>query len=167
MMALEEKNLDYYLKAFAKMKRAPMRGYHAPHKLILLLSVIRLIKDGAIVSQEIELSDSLINCFKMLWEKYIDAGGGRQTVMVAEGLDIELSNTYPFSCSIENSFYYMSSEPFWTLRKSADYVNRSSYSLSGLRKSFTNAVIDQELFALMQDVDSRQVMEDFLIDAIE
>lgn len=42
------KDINYYLAAFEKMKRAIMRGVKAPHKPLLLLAILNLCQQGII-----------------------------------------------------------------------------------------------------------------------
>ena len=51
-----DKDIDYYLGVFEKMKRALMRGVKAPHKLILLLAILNLCQRGTIKDNHIVLS---------------------------------------------------------------------------------------------------------------
>ena len=50
------KDIDYYLGAFEKMKRALMRGLKAPHKPLLLLAILNLCQRGIIKDNHIVLS---------------------------------------------------------------------------------------------------------------
>ena len=50
------KDIDYYLGAFEKMKRALMRGVKAPHKPLLLLAILNLCQRGIIKDNHIVLS---------------------------------------------------------------------------------------------------------------
>ena len=50
------KDIDYYLSAFEKMKRALMRGAKAPHKPLLLLAILNLCQRGTIKDNHIVLS---------------------------------------------------------------------------------------------------------------
>ena len=50
------KDIDYYLGAFEKMKRALMRGVKAPHKPLLLLAILNLCQRGIIKDNQIVLS---------------------------------------------------------------------------------------------------------------
>ena len=50
------KDIDYYLGAFEKMKRALMRGVNAPHKPLLLLAILNLCQRGTIKDNHIVLS---------------------------------------------------------------------------------------------------------------
>lgn len=51
-----DKDIDYYLSAFEKMKRAIMRGVKAPHKPLLLLAILNLCQRGVIKDNHIVLS---------------------------------------------------------------------------------------------------------------
>lgn len=50
------KDIDYYLGAFEKMKRALMRSFYAPHKPLLLLAILNLCQRGIIKDNHIVLS---------------------------------------------------------------------------------------------------------------
>lgn len=50
------KDIDYYLGAFEKMKRELMRGVKAPHKPLLLLAILNLCQRGIIKDNHIVLS---------------------------------------------------------------------------------------------------------------
>ena len=58
------KDIDYYLSAFEKMKRAIMRGVKAPHKPILLLAILNLCQRGIIKDNHIVLSSELVGEFR-------------------------------------------------------------------------------------------------------
>lgn len=51
-----DKDIDDYLGAFEKMKRALMRGVKAPHKPLLLLAILNLCQRGTIKDNHIVLS---------------------------------------------------------------------------------------------------------------
>lgn len=51
-----DKDIDYYLGAFEKMKRALMRGVKAPLKPLLLLAILNLCQRGTIIDNHIVLS---------------------------------------------------------------------------------------------------------------
>lgn len=58
------KDIDYYLGAFEKMKRALMRGVKAPHKRLLLLAILNLCQRGIIKDNHIVLSSELVGEFR-------------------------------------------------------------------------------------------------------
>ena len=51
-----DKDIDYYLGVFEKMKRALMRGVKAPHMPLLLLAILNLCQRGTIKDNHIVLS---------------------------------------------------------------------------------------------------------------
>ena len=51
-----DKDIDYYLGVFEKMKRALMRSVKAPHKPLLLLAILNLCQRGTIKDNHIVLS---------------------------------------------------------------------------------------------------------------
>ena len=58
------KDIDYYLSAFEKMKRAIVRGVKAPHKPLLLLAILNLCQRGIIKDNHIVLSSELVAEFR-------------------------------------------------------------------------------------------------------
>lgn len=58
------KDIDYYLSAFEKMKRAIVRGVKAPHKPLLLLAILNLCQRGIINDNHIVLSSELVGEFR-------------------------------------------------------------------------------------------------------
>ena len=59
-----DKDIDYYLGAFENMKRALMRGVKAPHKPLLLLTILNLCQRGIIKDNHIVLSSELVGEFR-------------------------------------------------------------------------------------------------------
>ena len=130
-------NLDKYSECFANLRTAKKLGLPAPHKAVLLLSVMELVEAGVITGNRIELSERLEKTFLKLWKRYV----GTSVV---------------FQAKVATPFWHLQNEPFWNL-----YLNNgkdlstvtSPYSVSRLREN-THAIIDQELFELMRDEDS-------------
>ena len=158
-------DISYYLHCFNRLNRASVGNQKAPHKPILLLTISTLIEEGLILENHITLSDMLISRFKQIWKEMVDDGTAR-TIRLAEGLTVKSGSKYPFKCSIENPFYHLQNEPFWRLIPSKDFVNKSNYSLGALRKCFLYAEIDQELFELLKDAESRKQIANELNRAI-
>ena len=61
------KDIDYYLGAFEKMKRALMRGVIAPHKPLLLLAIVNLCQRGLIKDKYVVLSSELVGEFRKFY----------------------------------------------------------------------------------------------------
>ena len=168
------KNFEYYYECFGNLNTAKMKGHSAPHKPLLLLSVLDLIEQSFLTSNLVELSDALVNRFKENTKAY-------------------LGNSIIFNPNIGYPFYHLSSEPFWkNLLKinsesfSADensnhkdvlpskvaecqsiYNKKESekpvYSIKGLRERYTGALIDKELFELLKNQDARAKLRTLLI----
>lgn len=138
--------IQNYLHLFSNLRTAKKLGLPAPHKAVLLLSVMELVEAGVITGNRIELSERLEKTFLKLWKRYV----GTSVV---------------FQPKIATPFWHLQNEPFWNL-----YLNNgkdlstvtSPYSVSRLREN-THAIIDQELFDLMRDEDSRARLRVLLI----
>jgi len=87
-------DIQYYTHCFNKLRRDRKKG-GAPHKPILLLSVIQLIESGVINTNKIYLSLELVSIFKTTWAQLVST-------------DHLVSLPLPF--------YHMKSEPFWQLK---------------------------------------------------
>ena len=168
------KDFDYYYNCFGNLNTAKMKGHSAPHKPLLLLSVLDLIEQGFITSNLIELSDTLINRFKINTKTY-------------------LGTSIIFKPNIGYPFYHLTSEPFWKLLKKFNSetipgaervsnqdisnsliaeskeiymsmeIEKPVYSIKGLRERYTGALIDKELFELLQNQDARAKLRTLLI----
>lgn len=150
-----DKDIDYYLSAFEKMKRVIMRGVKAPHKPLLLLAIVNLCQRGLIKDKYVVLSSELVGEFKRLWRLYIGEQNTGGSILVAEGLAMDIPHSYPFKCSIENPYYHLQHEPFWRLVKNEKGKERKFYSsLKSLRDVCAYAEIDQELYDLMVNRES-------------
>lgn len=155
-----------YITQLQRMNRAVMKGYHAPHKPVLLLTIMELMEKGMITDNRIMLNDFLCDEFKRLWKILVDGEQDMGVIMVAEGLELTLSHKYPFKCNIANPYYHMQHEPFWRLKKSADWKEGSSVTLSSLRKWYEYAELDEELFEMMKTGASREAIRRTLIEMI-
>lgn len=115
------------------------KGYPAPHKPILLISVMDLIEDGCVSSNHIFLSDELIDKFHSNWCRYV---GSNQL----------------FTPDIGKPYWHLRNEPFWKLvpfDEGNDFLesikNTNPYSVKKLRAIIRYAELDAKLFTLMQN----------------
>lgn len=152
------KDFGYYSDCFSNLHTARARKLPAPHKPLLLLAVMDLVERGVITSNKIELSDALIRAFKANAKRFI-------------------GHSIVFNPNIGQPFYHLQYEPFWELREIApfqtmgmaadpcsSYGNKKPvYSIKGLREHYRHAVIDKELFELMQNEDARAKLRTLLI----
>ena len=125
------------------------KGEPRPHKPVLLLSVLELAEDGQLTRNEIPFGATLFEYFGEYWRAVAGDETGK----------------------IEYPFWYMKSEPFWTLVPlpgQDDTVRRKGSSpVSGkwLREHVEHARLDVELFEAMQDEEARDRMRGVLVAA--
>ena len=139
-----EHNLLYYDYRFCHLKTAKTHGQVAPHKPLLLLSVIELVEAGKIDSPQIMLSDELVSTFNRNVQIYVP--------------DVKHYHT-----NIGMPFYHMHSEPFWRLLPREEGVRPSVTSISGLRCHYVCAEMDNELFCILTDAENRVTLQTTLI----
>lgn len=113
-------------------------GKPAPHKALLLLSVIDLVERGVINDCRIPLSDELIRLFKR-----------NTSTLLGESKLFQPVANYPY--------YHMKSEPFWKLvaNHNCQIDKISNYSVPNLRTNIAYARIEQELFDLLKNPNVR------------
>jgi len=87
------KNLSYYCAKFENLRRDFKNG-GAPHKPILLISLIQAYQNGLYQTAEIQILPELVGLFKSNWQLLVETN---------------------HQCLFTLPFYYMSSEPFWEL----------------------------------------------------
>lgn len=121
-----------------------MRGQLAPHKPLLLFSIMDLIEDNVIQSPQIELTDALETAFRWNFDCYA-------------------INITHFKPVIGTPFYHMSYEPFWKLVPEEPGITPKTTAVSTLRKHYKYAEIDQDLFDQMSDPNARHHLREVLI----
>lgn len=156
--------LTDFIEALTNLHTAKVKGHKAPHKAILLLSIIDLVECGAIRYPQIELTDELVERFNYTWKRY-------------------LGNSSIFSPDITKPYFHMQHEPFWKLVEKYDMdamlvaedepwskdksekktLPTGSYSVKSMRNAFEFAEIDETLFKLMQNADARAMFRVLLI----
>lgn len=140
------KDINYYIACFKKLRRAPAFG-GAPHKPILLLSVIDCYNADYINSERIYITAELMAYFKSNWQTYVTT-----------------NHTMNFTLP----FYHMSREPFWSLvvRRCYEIELTSKKSIKSFKALYTAtdfAEIDEELMILLMNNESREKLKISLI----
>jgi len=143
---MNTEQIQKYLFQFSKLKRSATNG-GAPHKPILLLSILSLIRKGEITSNRIEITPGLVLEFKSIW-----------------ALLVVSQHTANFSLP----FFHMRSEPFWRLVTKAGMIipvtsSNSIKSLGTLKDSIAFAEIDKALLDLFIDSVSSSILEEKLL----
>ena len=144
---MTNKNLPYYIHCFTHLKR-DMKNGGAPHKPILLLSIIRLFENGIFTNNQIYVLPELVASFKTNWSKLVT------------------TNHYPVFAL---PFYHMSSEPFWKLIPNIGcekwIESKSSMrSLGNLTMAIQFALIDSELANLLLVPENRDILKISILD---
>jgi putative restriction endonuclease len=145
----KEDQLAYYLNQLKKLRRSRNKKIGAaPHKPVLLLAIIEGIENGEMFNNRISITPELVLSFKDIWSKLV----------VTE-------HTANFALP----FFHMKSEPFWRLVSLNGAVipvtaSRSIKSLSALKDSLAFAQMDKQLFALLMDPISREVVKKELLE---
>ncbi len=139
--------LPYYIHCFTHLKRDAKNG-GAPHKPILLLSIIRLFEEGIFTNNQVHILPELVASFKTNWSKLV------------------VTYHHPIFAM---PFYHMSSEPFWKLIANVGcekwIVSKSSMrSLQNLTTAVNFALIDNELAELLLHPESRDILKISILD---
>jgi len=141
------KDLSYYINRFTHLKRDNKNG-GAPHKPILLLSLINLFNSAFYKTNEILIAPELVASFKTNWNRLVH------------------TNHHPIFAL---PFYHMNSEPFWNLIPNFGCEiwiesKGSMRSFSNLTTAVKTATIDQELAALLLLPENRDVLKASILD---
>jgi len=144
--------LDHYLKIFSGLhtdkshsRWSAATAHRAPHKPFLLLTVIDLVAQGTITENFIDPEFELAGTFANYWSQIMPLG--------SKGIV-----AYPF--------YHLSSDKFWhlvprpgTLISAGKVIS----SLTKLRELYLGAKLDEELWQLLVNPDTRQKLRAVLI----
>jgi putative restriction endonuclease len=134
-----------YTKQLQSLNRASNKILgKAPHKPILLLSIIQLIQKGEIQSNRIYITGELVIAFKSNWNKLVT------------------TNHVP---NFSLPFFHLNSEPFWRLvyiNGVIDHKEKIS-SLGKLKNRIAFAEIDKDLFELLLNPITRNEIESILL----
>lgn len=142
-----QETLFKYLSAFQKLRIDRAHGI-APHKPVLLLSVLQTFQNGTNSSQRIFISPELVGLFKANW-----------SLLVTSNHD----------CRFALPFYHLSSDLFWKLIPKPGFENilelkASMRSFANLNAAIDCVVVEEDLVLLMKDKKSNGILQQFLLD---
>jgi putative restriction endonuclease len=142
------KNKDYYIKKFAKLKQGVTKYGPAPHKAVMLLSVIQAIEKGYVSENRIYVTPLLVSLFKTTWNALV------------------LTKHVP---TFALPFFHLKSEGFWHLHVKSGFENwlkgtKSLSSFNQLRIAVDYASLDGELFILLSIPQSRNQLKQILLE---
>lgn len=143
------KEMEDYEKEFANLSVGVVKGKKLPHKAILLLGIIKLIEDGIIIENRIELDKVIANSFSTCWKKYL----GDEKIP-----------------SIWIPFWYLKSESFWHFKPNGNedllqgLLQFAGHpSVGQMRPVIKYAYLDKALFDYMENVGCREKLREILI----
>jgi putative restriction endonuclease len=144
--------LDCYLQEFSTLRTdknskrwSADTCSRAPHKPLLLLSILDLISSGSISKNFIEPSFELAETFNGYWAKVMPIG-------------TSASMSYPF--------YHLETADFWHLKEQSGIPHqrgRTVSSVKRLRELYFGARFDEDLFLLLVMESSREKLREKLI----
>ena len=142
-----KEKLPHYVYRFTHLRRDNKNG-GAPHKPILLLSIIRLFEEEIIKNNQIFILPELVGSFKSNWTRLVYTNHHSIFAM---------------------PFYHMRSEPFWKLVPNVGYekwmeLKSSIRSLNNLTAAVNHVLIDDELTELLLHSESRDILKMSILD---
>lgn len=133
--------LDDYISGIKSMRRAMNKGQSAPHKPVLLLAVLELVRNGHYLVNRITPDAQLSMEFMSQWKKYVPEDS-------------------PFHCVLAAPFFQMGGEPFWRLVPARGFQKEADYrTMDAIRRSFEYAKLDDDLFFYLSNETTRSVLE--------
>ena len=141
--------LSKYIKKFTHLRVDRSKGQSAPHKPLLLLSIIQEIEIGNIRENKIRIAAELVARFKDNFFHLIKAEN--------------------FTTNFSLPFYHLKSEGFWhfnyQLGKQLQLTSSFSIkSLKQLQEVIDYAYFDEDLFFLLTQNESRSILKDCIIE---
>ncbi|MDZ8134554.1 MAG: hypothetical protein RM049_04535 [Nostoc sp. DedQUE04] len=139
------KNIAYYCQRFAELNVSSSRKRgNAQYKPILLLSVIDLIARGIIITNEVSVSDELIQTFERYWN---------------------VIGSPSYKGGLHYPFFHLQNEGFWYLKFKPEFNGLQPKTLNKLKEAVEYAYLDNELFNFLQDEFCRKELIDALVAA--
>lgn len=139
--------LSKYLSIFKKLRIDRAHGI-APHKPVMLLSVLQAFSNKSYISSKIYITPELVALFKTNWSLLVNSN---------------------HDCNFALPFYHLTSDKFWFLQAKPGFENflqikTSMRSFSNLNAAVDYAFIEDDLFKLITNVKDNVVLQFFLLD---
>ena len=145
-------SLEQYLKNFSRLRTdknrkrwSALTAFQAPHKPFLLLSIMDLIAQGSITKNFIEPSFELLDTFNTYWNSIMPLGS-------------KTSMAYPFPRLKTDGFWHLEPNPGYE-----NQININFSSMTKLREVCAGARMDNELFQLLCNPETREQLRAILI----
>lgn len=139
--------LQKYQKVFKKLRLDRAHGI-APHKPVLLLSVLQAFQNNLFTDKRIYITPELVALFKTNWS----------TLVITQ-----------HDCRFSLPYYHLTSDGFWKLIPNAGFENllkfkASMRSFANLNAAVEYAIIEDDLLLLLNDKESNSLLQQFLLD---
>lgn len=137
-----------YLLALKNLKRGVTQYGKAPHKVVMLLSVLQGIQNKFILSNQIYISPELVLLFKSNWNDLVETN---------------------HVCNFALPFWHLKGEKFWTLKANLGFENfiSAKESVSGINQLnliIDYAYLDEAFYQILIDQKSNLILQQFLLD---
>lgn len=141
-----EQCFAHYTKRIMNIRQAKIRGEVIMAKPVLLLALIDGISENVFVDNEFGLTEWLESHYLMLMRKYTSSS--------------QFSNV----TGIENPFWHLATDGFWSLQYRTEPPNGNSPSKRWLKEIVEFAYFDESLWILLQNKVWRMKMRDYIIE---
>ncbi|AFM04189.1 putative restriction endonuclease [Bernardetia litoralis DSM 6794] len=133
-----------YISKIRKIKRGVTKYGKAPHKPVLLLSIIDKIESSNITENKIFITPDLIATFKDNFSFLVDT---------------------PHNSDFILPFYHLQGDNFWHLKSKSNYkIDSFIRSFELFNEKLDYGFFDSELFELLNDDNSRNILKTTLLD---
>ncbi len=146
---MQNPTLQKYLKAITRIKRGGTKFGIAPHKPILLITLVELVKKKIILNNRFEVNADLVGIFQENWRLLVQA-----------------ANRPDFT----QPFYYLQSDkvegqPLWSLQaKPGCQISAHIKSVNTLAEVLDYGALADDLFVLLSDPINNQLVLSTLLD---
>ena len=141
-----EQCFAFYAKRIMNIRQAKIREEVIVAKPVLLLTLIDGISNNVFVDNEFGLTEWVEEHYLMLMKKYTSSS--------------QFSNV----TGIENPFWHLATDGFWTLQYRIDPPNGTSPSKRWLKENVQYAYFDESLWILLQNKVWRTKLRDYIIE---
>lgn len=125
-----------YRRRITTVRTSNLCGHKAPHKAVLMLSVIELIARGK-KENRFEFDDELRKLFEEKWDAHVNAP--------------------VYSVNLASPFVCLANDSFWHLKLNGNVkVATTSPSDSWIRNNVEFAYLDEQLFSILRGTDQRR-----------
>lgn len=146
---------EKYLTKMRNLSVKITKGIKAPHKAVMLITIMDFIKEGKIYSNEIYITDEIAKAFQRNWDALI----GNNKIFSS------------FICSPWTPFWHLKQDGFWHFRPLNSLTDIETLAPKGqtasvgkMRSVIKYAYLDAALYEILQDSVYRNRMFEIIID---